>query len=172
MFAKVYNCLTTVDEDLFLPYMMGVFIDVFPMDCWNDSGYKIIRLLDYALRIKTYRPSKKRNIIKNVDICFGKAFLLPLSLSIIRRMIEQIRQKYDGEREEIGYMLGIYRYKERFRREDIFARQNTALFENIIVSIPSNYTKILTQLYGNYMELPPKDKQISHHHYVAYRKGE
>ena len=32
-------------------------------------------------------------------------------------------------------------------------------FEDIEINIPNNYDKILTRLYGNYMELPPEDKR-------------
>ena len=36
---------------------------------------------------------------------------------------------------------------------------------------PNNYKDVLIQLYGNdYMKLPPVEKQVSHHHFIAYRK--
>jgi len=38
-------------------------------------------------------------------------------------------------------------------------------FEGEIFSAPVGYDEYLTSLYGNYMELPPIDKQISHHDY-------
>ena len=34
--------------------------------------------------------------------------------------------------------------------------------------VPKEYDKILTELYGDYMVLPPKDKQIAHHNYKIY----
>ena len=35
-------------------------------------------------------------------------------------------------------------------------------FEDIQVNIPINYSKILEQIYGDYMELPPKEKRYNH----------
>ena len=36
-------------------------------------------------------------------------------------------------------------------------------FEGITVKAPKEYDKWLTQVYGDYMKLPPKEKQVSHH---------
>ena len=35
-------------------------------------------------------------------------------------------------------------------------------FEDIHVNVPKNYDKILTELYGDYMQLPPEDKRYNH----------
>lgn len=35
-------------------------------------------------------------------------------------------------------------------------------FEDIYVNVPKNYDKILTELYGDYMELPPEEKRYNH----------
>jgi hypothetical protein len=36
-------------------------------------------------------------------------------------------------------------------------------FENIVIPVPIGYDRILTQLYGNYMEFPPLDKRQGKH---------
>lgn len=35
-------------------------------------------------------------------------------------------------------------------------------FENIIVSAPNNWDKVLTVTYGDYMQIPPEEKRITH----------
>lgn len=42
-------------------------------------------------------------------------------------------------------------------------------FENIKVKAPNEYQKYLTQLYGDYMKLPPKDKRVSNHNVVEIK---
>jgi len=42
-------------------------------------------------------------------------------------------------------------------------------FEGNQFMTPSKYDEWLTNIYGNYMELPPPEKRISHHCYNAYR---
>ena len=39
-------------------------------------------------------------------------------------------------------------------------------FEDIEIPIPNNYDVILKKQYGNYMELPPKEKRVSHSPYL------
>ena len=60
---------------------------------------------------------------------------------------------------------GLYGEKEVFKKE-WFKSMIRLSFEGLEISAPSEYDKILKKLYGNYMELPPEDKRISHHsHY-------
>lgn len=35
-------------------------------------------------------------------------------------------------------------------------------FESIYANVPKNCEKILTQIYGDYMELPPEEKRYNH----------
>ena len=71
-------------------------------------------------------------------------------------------------------MMGVYfQYKEKdaFPKE-IFRNYILIDFEGNKFPIMQDYDKYLTQLYGDYMKLPPKDKQISHQDYKAYYKEE
>ena len=43
-------------------------------------------------------------------------------------------------------------------------------FEGGMFTIPEGYDAILTQVYGDYMKLPPEDQRIQQHHYKAYLK--
>lgn len=42
------------------------------------------------------------------------------------------------------------------------------LFENITVSVPKNYLKILSDTYGDYMQIPPKEKRETHTSYFEF----
>lgn len=61
---------------------------------------------------------------------------------------------------------GSYKYKEYVPKK-WFGKGTKARFENLEVVIPEHYDEMLKHFYGNYMELPPKDKQVSHH-FVSY----
>ena len=43
-------------------------------------------------------------------------------------------------------------------------------FEGRMYLCPKDYDKVLRKTFGNYMELPPKEKQVTHHNFVAYKK--
>ena len=48
------------------------------------------------------------------------------------------------------------------KHSDIFPIKKMS-FENQEAPVPANYHEILTNIYGNYMELPPEEKRVSHH---------
>lgn len=45
------------------------------------------------------------------------------------------------------------------------------LFEDVYFRAPNNYQKLLEVEYGDYMKLPPKEKQVSHHMYELHWKN-
>ena len=56
----------------------------------------------------------------------------------------------------------VYSYKkELFEKTDFFPTTHLE-FEGKDYQVMKNYDKFLTQLYGNYMELPPVEKRINH----------
>ena len=53
---------------------------------------------------------------------------------------------------------------------DWFGEPVLHTFENTQYNIPQNYDAILTACYGDYMQLPPEEKRVAHHGFVAYLK--
>ena len=51
--------------------------------------------------------------------------------------------------------------------KNIFAASKDAIFEDVHIKIPLDYDALLMRIYGEYMKLPPKEKQVAHHGYVA-----
>ena len=43
-------------------------------------------------------------------------------------------------------------------------------FEDGQFNVSSFYDEMLTQLYGDYMQLPPEEDRVYHHLYLAYKK--
>lgn len=39
-------------------------------------------------------------------------------------------------------------------------------FENLMIKVPGNYDRILRNLYGDYMQLPPPEKRQNHYPYI------
>ena len=58
-------------------------------------------------------------------------------------------------------------------KKEYFGEPKIYEFEGLEVYGPSNADAYLTNLYGDYMQLPPKEKQISHHDFIAldFNKG-
>ena len=59
--------------------------------------------------------------------------------------------------------------KNIWRKED-FDEVINVTFEDREYLAPKGYDNILKSLYGKYMELPPIEKQVTHHDFIAYWK--
>ena len=51
-------------------------------------------------------------------------------------------------------------------QRDVYGEPTLYEFEGVQVYGPQNADKYLSSLYGNYMQLPPEEKRVSHHDYV------
>ena len=51
-----------------------------------------------------------------------------------------------------------------------FSSTKQLMFEDDTYSVPAEYEKVLEKLYGDYMTLPPKEKQVTHHNFNIYIK--
>lgn len=74
--------------------------------------------------------------------------------------------KYD-ECNKVGNILMPYFLKDVFDK-DIFGKGVKKKFENLELRMPDRWDEYLTQVYGNYMELPPIEKRVGQHFFNTY----
>ena len=102
----------------------------------------------------------------------GKMLKVIFPLKRIILNIEKKARRYESESlsKYVGVpVLGTYGLTEIMESSAYFG-SSTLFFENKERSVPKNWDYVLTRLYGNYMQLPPLEKRISHHGYNAYWK--
>lgn len=168
-FLKVFD-LDTKIESVFPDEsdMNHVWIDVFPIDGLPDDAKKVERLyrgikkLRLALSTSSYKFEKTKNAFRTV----GKILMYPL-LKIIGpqrwgKWLDRMAQAYKfDECEYIGGTVWGYGPQERLKKEEWLEAVNVE-FEGKIFKAPRNWEEYLSNLYGNYMELPPKEARINH----------
>jgi len=177
-FAKFWNTRTTLWEIEEVHFVYGVYIDIFPLDATNETkeqflrNYRRRRLVNsiYQLSQMHFSLSALNSRIKQGD----RKFIIKdlLSLFVPNYLSKYIRKKLicldEKGNESNGSFLvsyyGDYGEKEYFKKE-WFADYKMADFESLKVRIPCEYDSYLRQLYGNYMELPPIEKRITHHYH-------
>lgn len=164
-------------------YTSGIFIDLYPFDgmgnsmsYWrsriNNNKYK---LKNHLLQIAVWEknvcdPFVGKNIVT-------KSFRKVLSLYVRSKSNKYWMSKIDKESrqfdwndsEYVGVVCwgtDIYKIKRKW-----FDKTKWLQFENIKVPVPGEYKKILEAIYGDYMRLPPKEKQIPTHWYKVYRRN-
>ena len=171
-YSKIYDTTTTLIEDKRIPVVRGVFLDVFPLDgIGNDikECKKNFRSINWRFNLFTARTvsvRKGRTIIKNLAAIVART--IPENLidnKSLANEINEICQEYDFEKCRYGgNLLSPWRFKE-VMEVSVFGKPTLYRFEGIDVYGPEKYDVYLTNLYGDWKKLPPKEKQITRHVY-------
>ena len=181
LFAKVINPNTVIKEEGVNRdnIDLGVYIDIFPIDGladdyekakkkFNISRFKRELLVAYNWK-KYFRSKTKSWIYEPIRLAmfFLSRFVQP------KKLINKIQSQYsavDFEKTEYaGCVCGAYRTKE-IVCQTIFTEYTDIEFEGNLFKCVKQKEEYLTHIYGNYMQLPPKEKQVSHHTFEAFWK--
>lgn len=175
-FAKVVDKRTKVKElDCKEIKDLGVYIDIFPIDNVSDDMQENKKLFKkykmYDILLGSYKMPKeelkKNNIVKRI-----LRYILKWYMSIfnnykkVLEKMENLGKKYPNSN-TVACITGRYFEKEIMPKsyiEDFIM----AKFEDREYKIPKGYDLYLTKHYGDYMQLPPKEKQVSNHDNIAY----
>ena len=173
-FIKVVDSTTRiVDTRNTKTYDSGIFIDIFPMDSFNDP-----KVIDVCYKLESFKLlsfSKHKNIVygdsKLKDLIRTLFWLLlrPVSPRFFANQIEKQIQKYrvkDGK--YIAFIPSKAKEKEIFPR-DMFDELIETPFEHLVLPAPKRFDVVLKQFYDDYMTVPPKEKQIYIHEFEAYK---
>lgn len=161
-FAKIVDTRTKVlEKNLSVNDNMGVWIDIFPLDGVEKSKSFhswIIQFLDKcrAASINIAFPKEK----------YHKIMYLPWKLSrfigynYFLKIIIKMSKKYSISKSSfVAHMPESYSF---CIPKHIMESTTEVLFEGKYYKAPADYDTYLKIHYGNYMQLPPKEKQINH----------
>lgn len=156
---------------------MGVFIDIFPLDGMPESVAECdlrFKKLD-EIRNKINGFSQERPRLRKNLLAYLKSWNLYISNK--KRSLSKEQINYKNEALLYGYddSKNVFATGGAYKKRDVFPKtwlsEGTYLeFEGKKFCVPVQYDKYLKQLYGDYMKLPPKEKQITHHMFKAYWK--
>ena len=181
LFAKAVNPNTVIIEESSnrTNVDLGVYVDIFPIDgLCNDyessvkkfNKSKFLRELLVAYNWKKYFRSKTKSII------YEPIRLMMFILSRFvnhNKLINKIKSRYQSvDFEKFNYsacICGAYRLRE-INTKDVYSEYTEIEFEGEKFNAIKNYDTYMKSIYGDYMKLPPKEKQKSHHTFVAYWK--
>jgi lipopolysaccharide cholinephosphotransferase len=177
-FAKVENIKTKLIEYADITYDIGVNIDIFPIDGVPeeqnifDKFFKSLILQRDFLLIKTVKTDfKNRSAFKNLILLFMKLIFKVVSYKTIIKSINKKITK-NGFVESKYVMAccfpGIKKHQKL--RRVIYEEFIDIDFESKKYKVIKHYDDYLKMQYGNYMELPPVNEQVTHHSFTAYLK--
>ena len=180
LFAKIWDPNTIVKDDLMeMTFEIGVNIDVFPLDGLGKSeeeAYKIFKrtawnreMLNAVLWKKFFRSKTHSILVEPIRFTMFVLSRFSNPKKLLRKVDEEnLRHSFEGSK-YAGCVCGSYREKE-IMPTDTFENYIDLDFEGEKLKAIANYDEYLTKHYGNYMQLPPEEKQQTHHTYKAYRR--
>ena len=172
--AKVFDTSTTLIEKKRVETKRGIFIDLFPIDGVGGS-YKaavsffkpLARRLDFlATRVCAVR--RGRSFMKNAAV--AAAGLIPDALYNNNEKMCRIDhdcRRYPYERSKfVANIYGIKRFRE-IMPKSFFGEPKPYEFEGITIMGVEDPDHYLTQLFGNWRQLPPIEQQVTHHDFIS-----
>lgn len=151
----------------------NVSIDIFPLDGTPNNVW--IRKL-YFLQVMAHRAFMSLCYKDSIDRSRKRGTAEKIFLAMMEKLpmekifnpytekckIDKIMRKHKVEdSENIGCLMGAYRTNQIVPKR-YFGSGKMYKFENMTLRGPELYNEYLTQMYGDYMKLPPKESQKVH----------
>lgn len=175
-FIKVSDERTLFIENFNYKYQMGVNIDIFPIDglpLLEKDSKKIMKKSKFfrgLVDMKRIRISKERAIYKNTLLLFSRIILSIVPINFLLKQIIRLTNKYNYDQSNyIGNIVWGYASKERCNKR-VYSDFIFHNFEDKKFKIMIGYDEYLSNVFDEYMQLPPNEKQKAHHSYSAYFK--
>jgi lipopolysaccharide cholinephosphotransferase len=168
---------------------IGVNIDIFPTDgspndeekrkrFWliNNILTRVATLaqLNFSVSNHFIDQDKKFSKIRTWLRTLLKFITIPIARCIcsivnLNKLVTRRAMAYDVDQSDY---IGVstfphYGYKECVKGSS-FLKIKERPFEGILFNTPDDYDEYLSNLYGDYMKIPPKEKQVSHHDFIAH----
>lgn len=174
-FMKVQDNHTyLVEEDVRIDSDMGIYVDIFPVDgyeddqAFKDKMTKIIKkrqLSCYTFKGISNTKSVVNSIIRYVSVII---FYFTKTNKYVSQIDELAKSRKVDDYELVDYLIYKDMHKPVWKREWL-EQTITGVFEGKEFMIPKNYHEILTSDYGDYMQLPPVDQRVSHHDFKLWK---
>lgn len=177
-FAKVQKDDFTIWEFKYYRYVLGAYIDVFPLDYYDKDDATITKMqyeyaalfVDYQKSLKTYSFGDYLQMIRQGDF-YGFAKNLAFQMFYKPRREHYYNRwktadSYLGADETCLKCVNLTQYPGKVFKREWFDDCIDMPFADFTIKVPRAYDEYLTLIYGDYMQLPPIEKRVSDHkHY-------
>lgn len=171
MFIKAYDKRTTLIEVHKENEIRGVFVDIFPViyakntkeECWREIKYSV--LLRKLIECKKYDLYSHRPILR----MFINTFLPLVSKEYLMKKAQQHMDKLASHKASFliapdGTKKDVYKAEYFYDPFVLYPFEDTEFYGI------KQYDEYLTDVFHDYMKLPPEDQRQPHH--VFYFNGE
>lgn len=166
-FAKVHDRRTTLHEYSRHTVTLGVNIDIFPIDGCGSAvhtrGNKLLRRMHTA---KYVQPRAGRSMRRRMTLALVRGTLRPFSMTRLTTWWTRWALRHpDGDSTTWAIHVGPGDWSVP---SAALAPDSVVRFEDLTMPAPADVDAVLTAIYGNYLQLPPEDKRVTHHAFTAH----
>ncbi len=169
-FSKIYDTDTTLIENTKTKIKRGIYLDIFPLDGIGNSAeegkknFEKIQRMNQLLLLKVAGFRKGRSAFKNLGVALFR--IVPVSPKyILRKLVSLCGERSFYECSYVGNLVGAWGTRELMPRE-VMGHPTLYTFEDMQAYGAENADAYLTSLYGNWRQLPPVEKRVTHHDFV------
>ncbi|MBQ1445758.1 MAG: LicD family protein [Solobacterium sp.] len=174
--GKLHHTGTVLREAADSELELGIYLDIFPLDNAGDTMDEAKKLFEDTMEIRhridvqNWKIIKERAWYKNAVIAVLKA-MAPKGIrpQLIKELDETCR-RFEGPEmtQYVGFVCAAHNGLKEILHKEWFSEYIKVPFEEYTFQIPARYDEILSGFYNSdYMQLPPPEKQKSHHVYDA-----
>lgn len=175
-FAKFVNKKTTLIETKEIPFVCGIYIDIFPLDQWNknyiDFGKDNIDFKKafniYFKSVRTHTLSSLKEAVCQREWTLSAKILTNIFYYQFKRKnalykLNKCLTKFASIKGEFWCRYSTFPSESLIYPKDWFGNGIEMKFEHLTINLPKEYDKYLKMKYGDYMKLPPeKDRNSGH----------
>ena len=156
------------------PY--GLWVTILPIDNAPDDEDELKRMEKkirdnmrlFGVRNNPWR--RERNILRNIGVYLFHIILLPFSKDYWHNKAEREMKRYNNVKTKRRGQFAIWLHQPWICSSSTFDEYIDVDFDDMRCSIIKGYDEYLRCQYGDYMQLPPQEKQVPKHEYNAFWK--
>jgi lipopolysaccharide cholinephosphotransferase len=175
-FTKICKDGTILVDKNFGRELWGVNVDLFPIDGAPEEDLEAYYQQLVSVREKLFQICPYYKAVKGVKrIPLFLKYCLKRIVYFYPGSFRSLKNKVVAAQKAIPYqsspIVGVYYWVEKtrtFMQKAVYEELAPVTFEGKQYSAVKQLDYYLTRIFGNYMELPPVEKRVSHHAYDSY----
>lgn len=180
-FAKFSNAKTTIVETSLNPFIIGVFVDIFPLDQVSDiatarqlSEEKIKSFSSYKETVDHHTVASLFKMLSHFQMrdLFRTCYKQTVCQLFKDKLLAKFEAVEDAIKSQNGdnymYYGGFYKIEKEICKKVWYEGGTMLPFEDFQINVPKHYHEYLTNMFGDYMQLPPVEKRVSHHSHFFF----
>lgn len=173
--AKVGDDRTELIEPLQDPLALGVNLDVFPLDALPSNRLigavhsAALELLRWAGELHYIAPERGRGWHSALAISVAKPLIRLLPASTLMAAMTRVVRSGRLPADRVGVRVGSFDWSVE---ASALGTPSELPFEHLMLPAPANPDAVLTEVYGDYRDLPPEAERVSHHAFSAHWRAQ